>query len=176
MECDHKLRDQIYAEADCPACLKLQVIALKKEAEYVRERELKRISDAACKVGVLNLRIIRLEAFVRQVILDRGCVCNEVDHRCATNQMLEDLEAILEGRSTTPTLLAKIDNLTLQLDAIREAFKCDPQASDEMRDAVLGKGKWCKSFVVIEDYIGGNSHCGKPLPCDSHNPSKGSKG
>lgn len=42
-------------------------------------------------------KIMELTLLVRQIISNRACVCNRPEHRCGTNQMLDDLEAILNG-------------------------------------------------------------------------------
>ena len=36
-----------------------------------------------------------LTKLAKRFIVDRGCTCNEAGHRCGTNQMIEDLEAIV---------------------------------------------------------------------------------
>lgn len=43
----------------------------------------------------MELQIRDLEALTRRIISDRGCTCNVPGHRCGTNLMLEDLEALI---------------------------------------------------------------------------------
>lgn len=40
----------------------------------------------------------RLAAFTRKVIMMRACICNKPDHRCATNQMLDDLKELVQSK------------------------------------------------------------------------------
>lgn len=44
----------------------------------------------------VRLRQVReLTLLVHQIIANRACICNRAEHRCGTNQMLDDLAAIL---------------------------------------------------------------------------------
>lgn len=46
-------------------------------------------------------KITKLEALAKRFIVDRGCTCNEANHRCGTNQMYDDLNAIRVGEQKT---------------------------------------------------------------------------
>ena len=50
-----------------------------------------------CAVEIKRLTELseKLEKFARWLICNRACVCNEPGHRCGTNLMLEDLQAIV---------------------------------------------------------------------------------
>lgn len=41
-----------------------------------------------------------LYSLAKRIVSDRACVCNDPEHRCGTNQMLEDIEAIMNSTSS----------------------------------------------------------------------------
>lgn len=77
------------------------------------------------EMATLQAQVRNLHVFVRQIIRDRACTCNKASHRCATNQMHEDMKFIMDslvfpaGTCTCKDAIAKTkDRIIVALRAL----------------------------------------------------------